>query len=109
MEVQRNSVYTSAHPLRLQESSSMPVLTVGKAQFRFSVGPWNLHPGADPFGPAVRTEFSWERKLEIFKKIGFDAIQFHDDDVCPADLNPAETSARVKAVRKQLKDLGLAA
>ena len=87
----------------------MPVLTVGKAQFRFSVGPWNLHPGADPFGPAVRTEFSWARKMEIFKQIGFDAIQFHDDDVCPVDLGPKETAARVKAMRKQLKDLGLAA
>jgi len=40
----------------------MPI-KLGKAQFRFSVGPWNLHPGADPFGPPVRTEFSWERKL----------------------------------------------
>ena len=87
----------------------MSVIKLGKAQFRFSVGPWNLHPGADPFGPPVREEFSWEKKLDIFKQIGFDAIQFHDDDVCPADLDPVQTSARVKAVRKQLKDLGLAA
>ena len=87
----------------------MPPITLGKAQFRFSVGPWNLHPGADPFGPPVREEFSWEKKLDIFKSLGFDAVQFHDDDVCPADLNPAETSARVAAMRKQLSGLGLAA
>src|SRR5206468_10580827 len=94
---------------RLKRRKTMSVIKVGKAQFRFSVGPWNLHPGADPFGPPVRTEFSWEKKLEIFKEIGFDAIQFHDDDVCSAELSPAETSARTKAVRRQLKDMVLAA
>lgn len=85
----------------------MSVLKVGRAQFRFSVGPWNLHTGADPFGPPVREEFGWEEKIEMFKKIGFDAIQFHDDDVCPADLSPAETTKAVKAMKKQLKDNGL--
>jgi len=85
----------------------MSVLKVGKAQFRFSVGPWNLHPGADPFGPPVREEFGWAEKMKIFKEIGFDAIQFHDDDVCPADLNPKETIARTKEMKKQLKDLGM--
>lgn len=87
----------------------MSVIKVGKATFRFSVGPWNLHPGADPFGPPVREEFSWDQKMKIFKDIGFDAIQFHDDDVCPADLSVQETSKRVKEMKKQLKDLGFAA
>jgi len=87
----------------------MTTIKVGKAQFRFSVGPWNLHPGADPFGPPVREEFGWNQKMQIFKDIGFDAIQFHDDDVCPADLNPKETSARTREMKKQLKDLGMAA
>src|SRR4051812_29152522 len=93
----------------LQEEQPMAVMKVGKAQFRFSVGPWNLHPGADPFGPPVREEFSWDQKMKIFKDIGFDAIQFHDDDVCPADLSAAETSKRVKEMKKHLKDLGFAA
>jgi xylose isomerase len=84
-------------------------LKVGRAQFRFSVGPWNLHPGADPFGPPVREEFSWAQKMEIFKEIGFDAIQFHDDDVCAADLNERETSAATREMKKQLKDLGFVA
>ena len=80
-----------------------------KAVFRFSVGPWNLHPGADPFGPPVRTEFSFERKLEIFKKLGFDAVQFHDDDVCPAELSPSATRAAARRMKRALADLGLAA
>jgi xylose isomerase len=84
----------------------MASMKVGRAQFRFSVGPWNLHPGADPFGPPVREEFTWDQKMKIFKDIGFDWIQFHDDDVCPADLNPRETMARTKEIKKQLKDLG---
>lgn len=84
----------------------MSLIKIGKAQFRFSVGPWNLHPGADPFGPPVREEFSWDQKMKIFKDIGFDGIQFHDDDVCPADLSAAETGKRVKEMKKQLKDLG---
>lgn len=86
----------------------MAVLKVGKAQFRFSVGPWNLHPGADPFGPPVREEFSWSQKMQIFKEIGFDGIQFHDDDVCSADLGPKETVAKTREMKKQLKDLGMA-
>jgi len=34
----------------------------GKAKFRFSFGPWNIHEGADVFGPAARKPDS--RKLE---------------------------------------------
>ncbi|MCY3024148.1 MAG: TIM barrel protein [Planctomycetota bacterium] len=83
-------------------------MNVGKAQFRFSAGPWNLHAGADPFGPTVRQEFTWARKLRIFKQLGLDGVQFHDDDVCPADLKPRETAARTREVRKQLKDAGMA-
>ena len=86
----------------------MAVLKVGKAQFRFSVGPWNLHPGADPFGPPVREEFSWSQKMQFFKEIGFDGIQFHDDDVCAADLNAKDTITKTREMKKQLKDLGLA-
>ena len=75
----------------------MATLKVGKAQFRFSVGPWNLHSGADPFGPAVREEFDWKQKLQIFKELGFDGIQFHDDDVCPADCSAQMSFSAIKA------------
>jgi len=87
----------------------MAEIKCGKGVFRFSVGPWNLHPGADPFGPPVRSEFPFDSKISIFKKLGFDAIQFHDDDVCPADLSPDATSRAVKGMKKLLKDNGLEA
>lgn len=87
----------------------MAAFRCGKAVFRFSVGPWNLHPGADPFGPPVRTEFLFAEKLRIFKKLGFDAVQFHDDDVCPADLNASATTKQTRAMKKLLADQGLEA
>lgn len=51
--------------------------------FKYSVGPWNVHEGADAYGPATRESFSFEEKIKRFKEIGFDAIQFHDDDAVP--------------------------
>ena len=48
--------------------------------FRFSFGPWNIHEGADPFGPPVRPSVSFAEKLKVYKKLGFDGVQFHDDD-----------------------------
>jgi len=44
------------------------------SKFRFSVGPWNVHEGADAFGPEVRKSIALEKKMEKFKEIGFDAV-----------------------------------
>lgn len=80
-------------------------------KYRFSFGPWNIHPGADPFGPPVRKEFSFPEKLKFYKKLGFDGIQFHDDDAVPDmnDLKPEQIMAKAKRLRKKLKDEGLTA
>jgi xylose isomerase len=78
-------------------------------RYRFSFGPWNLHEGADPFGPPVRPARSLADKLDIAVRLGFDALQFHDDDVVPAEASPAEMERGVREVRKQLDDRGLAA
>lgn len=51
--------------------------------FKYSVGPWNVHEGADAYGPATRDSFTFEEKIKRFKEIGIDAIQFHDDDAVP--------------------------
>ncbi len=56
------------------------------SSFRFSAGPWNVHEGADAFGPEVRAPIPIEQKIAKFKEIGIDAMQFHDDDAVP-DLN----------------------
>ena len=54
-----------------------------QGEFRFSFGPWNIHEGADPFGPEVRKSVPFNEKLETYKKLGFDGVQFHDDDAVP--------------------------
>ena len=82
-----------------------------KFGYRFSFGPWNIHEGADPFGPPVRPHRDLESKLTVFKELGFDAVQFHDDDAVPGldNLSPAQIRERAQAMRSKIADLGLTA
>ncbi len=81
------------------------------SKFKFSVGPWNVHSGADSYGPAVRDEIPFEEKIKKFKEMGFDAIQFHDDDAVPNmnDLSDAEIIEEAKKVKALLDKYGLVA
>jgi xylose isomerase len=80
-------------------------------QYRFSFGPWNVHEGADPFGPTVRRSITFAKKLKLYKKLGFDGVQFHDDDAVPDmnDLSPKDITKQAKDVRQMLADEGLTA
>ena len=82
-----------------------------KYGYRFSFGPWNIHEGADPFGPTVRPTRTFAEKLTVFQELGFDAVQFHDDDAVPGidDLTPAQVGERARAMRQQIADAGLTA
>ncbi len=60
-----------------------------KYGYRFSFGPWNIHEGADLFGPTVRPIRSFTEKLGVYRELGFDEVQFVD----------------VKALRTQPKHL----
>jgi xylose isomerase len=82
-----------------------------KYGYRFSFGPWNIQEGADPFGPPVRPARDFESKLTVFQELGFDAVQFHDDDAVPGldDLSAAQIHERARAMRQRLADLGLEA
>src|SRR5262245_21966971 len=75
--------------------------------YRFSFGPWNISTGADPFGPPVRKEIAFAKKVAEYKKLGFSYVQLHDDDVVPADWGAAETARGVKKVKKLLEGEGL--
>ena len=79
--------------------------------FRFSFGPWNIHEGADPFGPAVRESIAFNEKLTMYKKLGFDGVQFHDDDAVPGmnSLTPKQITCEAKAVKDKLDTHGLTA
>lgn len=80
-------------------------------EFRFSFGPWNIHEGADPFGPTVRDSIDFARKLPMYKQLGYDGVQFHDDDVVPDvdSLSAKELEKAVADVKKMLDDNGLTA
>ncbi|MDB5303809.1 MAG: xylA 2 [Phycisphaerales bacterium] len=80
-----------------------------KKDFKFSTGPWNLHSGADPFGPTVRPERSFIEKLKTFKDLGFDYVQFHDDDAVPDEFSAVEREKKAKEIKKLLDDHGLKA
>jgi xylose isomerase len=82
-----------------------------QGEFRFSFGPWNIHEGADPFGPEVRKTIPFRQKLEVYKKIGFDGVQFHDDDAVPDmnNMSPAAIVKEAEEVKKILDDHGLTA
>ena len=79
--------------------------------YRFSFGPWNIHEGADPFGPTVRDTIEFNNKLQSYKALGFDAVQFHDDDAVPNlnDLKPEQIVTEASAVKAKLEEHGLVA
>jgi xylose isomerase len=82
-----------------------------KYGYRFSFGPWNIHEGADPFGPEVRPSRTFDQKLESYKELGFDAVQFHDDDAVPDldQLSAAQIRQQAQQMRRKLEDNGLIA
>ena len=67
-------------------------------KFKFSVGPWNVHEGADSYGPATRKTIPIEEKFKKFAELGFSAVQFHDDDAVP-DLNNMSEKAIIDYAR----------
>jgi xylose isomerase len=79
--------------------------------FKFTFGPWNIHEGADPFGPTVRNTVAFARKLELYKSLGFDGVQLHDDDAVPEmnQLTPQQVFARAGELKKVLDGSGLVA
>ena len=78
--------------------------------YRFSVGPWNLSEGRDPYGPETRPALGLPEKIKQIREGGFDAVMFHDDDIIP-DIDSKTTSAIMKEareVRKLVENEGLA-
>jgi len=79
--------------------------------YRFSFGPWNIHEGADPFGPAVRDSLTFAEKLKLFKPLGYEGVQFHDDDAVPGlnSLDGEGIRKRAEELKRQLDGEGLVA
>jgi hypothetical protein len=92
---------SNAHPIVfLPKSPIAPYflgpLPMAKSQrYRFCFGPWNISEGTDPYGPPTRPPQSFDWKLAQLKKLGFDAMMFHDDDAVPdIDEKATPNSAR---------------
>ncbi|MBN1220266.1 MAG: TIM barrel protein, partial [Anaerolineae bacterium] len=64
-----------------------------------------------PFGPPVRPSVPFAQKLKTYKKLGFDGVQFHDDDAVPnlAKLSDAEIEKAAKEMKRLLDGEGLVA
>jgi len=77
--------------------------------YRFSFGPWNISEGADSFGPNTRDAFDHEAKFALYRPLGFEGVQFHDDDVVPGldDLDAAQILRKAGEVRAKLENQGL--
>lgn len=77
--------------------------------YRFSFGPWNISEGADPFGPDVRAAYPHGSKWALYKALGFDGVQFHDDDVVPGldQLSAAQIAQRAGELAQELRNEGL--
>ncbi len=80
-----------------------------QTQYRFSFGPWNISEGADPFGPEVRAVFPHEEKFALYRPLGFEGVQFHDDDVVPdlETLSPDQVLKKTATVKTMLGNQGL--
>ena len=81
------------------------------SRFRFSAGPWNVHTGADSYGPETRQPIDLETKFAKFAELGFSAVQFHDDDAVPNmnNMTEGEIKEYARGVKKLLDKYGLAA
>lgn len=80
-------------------------------QYRFCFGPWNISEGQDPYGPTTRPAQTFDWKLAQLKKLGFDAMMFHDDDAVP-DIDgksDAQLRKEARALKRRLDDAGIAA
>lgn len=79
--------------------------------YKFCFGPWNISEGQDPYGPTTRPAQTFDWKLEQLKKLGFDAMMFHDDDAVP-DIDgksDEQLKKEAKALKRRLDDAGIAA
>lgn len=79
--------------------------------YKFCFGPWNISEGSDPYGPTTRPAATFDWKLDQLKKLGFDAMMFHDDDAVPDIDGKSEKQIRKEArvLKRKLDDAGIAA
>ena len=80
-------------------------------RYKFCFGPWNISEGQDPYGSTTRPPQSFDWKLRALKKLGFDAMMFHDDDAVPDidSKSEREILREAKELKKRLDGEGIVA
>lgn len=78
-------------------------------EYKFSFGPWNINEAEDPFGGASRKVFPHADKFSLYKTLGFDGVQLHDDDVVPdiGDKSASEIENKTTEMKSMLDGEGL--
>ena len=75
---------------------------------KFTFGLWTVgNRGADPFGSAVREHKTPAELVYLLGEVGAYGVNFHDNDLIPIDVTPAEAVSIKKDFRKALADTGL--
>lgn len=79
-------------------------------KYKFCFGPGNIGEGADCCGPAIRPPLPFDWKLAQLKKLGFDAMTFHDDDVVPNldDKSESQIRKETREMKRKLDGEGIA-
>ncbi|HET6408177.1 MAG TPA: TIM barrel protein [Chthoniobacteraceae bacterium] len=79
--------------------------------YRFSFGPWNISEGADPFGPETRPAYPHAKKFALYRELGFEGVQLHDDDAVPGleEMGSDAVMSTAKEFGSMLKGEGLVA
>jgi xylose isomerase len=92
-------------------SANLAATLMAKHNYKFCFGPWNISEGQDPYGPPVRSPQTFDWKLAALKKLGFDAMMFHDDDAVPDidSKSDAQLRKETKQLKQKLADAGVAA
>jgi len=79
-----------------------------KPEHKFTFGLWTVgNIGRDPFGSPVREGKSPAELVRLLGEVGAYGVNFHDNDLIPIDVTPAERDAILKEFRQALADTGL--
>jgi xylose isomerase len=75
---------------------------------KFSFGLWTVgHRGRDPFGEPTRPPLDPVTAVAELSRLGAWGVNFHDNDLVPADANAADRDRIVRTFRRALSDCGM--
>jgi xylose isomerase len=77
-------------------------------EHHFTFGLWTVgNPGRDPFGHEVRPPLDPVEAVHRLAELGAYGVNFHDNDLVPADATPTDREAILKRFRKALDATGM--